>query len=240
MTSTAAQANERKAEKTTNASANIKSLVTTRPAPRNSVSFDQRVSVQDTVRADAKDSERASKKAASSTRKNASTTPSLRVPVRSTTNKDARDDASEPSEKKTKAYAQKVQGFRVTLNRMLSNKAVSMVLTFTLVAAAAVGILYSPAQTYYQSIREQASLAEEYNAIVESNNSTASYILYMKTEDGVIQAARETLGWVEFGDNAVVVYGIERSSETEEAASEAAEESEAWYLSFLDWFFGVE
>ena len=71
----------------------------------------------------------------------------------------------------------------------------------------------------------------------------AADITFLQTDEGIIQEARETLGWVERGENAVIVYGAgfeERSAVDENIIAAEVKAPATWYSWFLDPFFGVK
>ena len=132
---------------------------------------------------------------------------------------------------------------REKLNNLLARPLMASAALFcTLIVL--VGIfLYPTARTYYQSIREEARLEAEFNAVLDRNKKMAADITFLQTDDGIIQEARETLGWVQRGENAVIVYGIEYKDEADLDADIVAGTVKApttWYSPFLDFIFGVK
>ncbi len=103
-------------------------------------------------------------------------------------------------------------------------------------------VLYDPARMYYQEIREVARLQAEYDAIVARNDSLQASVDHLSTEAGVADEAREQLGWVSPGENAVNVSGLEDKESGFQAnvVSDQVKPPETWYSSILDPFFGVE
>ncbi len=147
-------------------------------------------------------------------------------------------DATEEATQNSKTYA-----VRNWLNRVLSNRGTQAV-ALVLVLVVFIGVfMYPTARTRYQAVREQARLEAEFAAVLERNQNMADEIAFLQTEEGIIQEARETLGWVEKGESAVVVYGIERDSADEldsEVVSGSVRAPETWYSAILDPIFGVE
>lgn len=114
-------------------------------------------------------------------------------------------------------------------------------MTVAFVALACV-VLYDPARMYYQQIREVARLQAEYDAIVARNDSLQASVDHLSTEAGIADAAREQLGWVNPGENAVNVSGLEEKESGFQAnvVSDQVKPPDTWYSSFLDPLFGVE
>lgn len=114
-------------------------------------------------------------------------------------------------------------------------------ITVACIALAAV-VLYDPARMYYQQIREVARLQAEYEAIVARNDSLQASVDHLSTEGGIADAAREQLGWVNPGENAVNVSGLDEKESDFQAnvVSDQVKPPDTWYSSFLDPFFGVE
>lgn len=110
------------------------------------------------------------------------------------------------------------------------------------VIALACVVLYDPARMYYQEIREVARLQAEYDAIVARNDSLQASVDRLSTEEGIADEARDQLGWVNPGENAVNVSGLEGKESTFQAnvVSDQVKPPETWYSPFLDPFFGVE
>lgn len=108
--------------------------------------------------------------------------------------------------------------------------------------AIACAVLYDPARMYYQEIREVARLQAEYDAIVARNDSLQASVDHLSTEAGIADEAREQLGWVSPGENAVNVSGLEGKESGFQAnvVSDQVKPPETWYSSILDPFFGVE
>lgn len=110
------------------------------------------------------------------------------------------------------------------------------------VVALACVVLYDPARMYYQEIREVARLQAEYDAIVARNDSLQASVDRLSTEEGIADEARDQLGWVNPGENAVNVSGLDAKESAFQAnvVSDQVEPPETWYSPFLDPFFGVE
>lgn len=108
--------------------------------------------------------------------------------------------------------------------------------------AIACAVLYDPARMYYQEIREVARLQAEYDAVVARNDSLQASVDHLSTEAGIADEAREQLGWVSPGENAVNVSGLEGKESGFQAnvVSDQVKPPETWYSSILDPFFGVE
>ncbi|MBQ9955226.1 MAG: septum formation initiator family protein [Eggerthellaceae bacterium] len=104
--------------------------------------------------------------------------------------------------------------------------------------------LYSPAQQYYQEMRDRDRLAVEYAAVAERNASIERQVARLSTPEGIQDRAREEFGWISEGEYAVSVVGL--SSQDEPADFQANINSasikapETWYSDVLDAFFGYE
>ena len=132
---------------------------------------------------------------------------------------------------------------RDTINNLLARPLVTTAAVFVTVLLLVGVFLYPTARTYYQAIREQARLEAEFSAVLERNTKMAADITFLQTDEGIIQEARETLGWVERGENAVIVYGAgfeERSAVDENIIAAEVKAPATWYSWFLDPFFGVK
>lgn len=105
--------------------------------------------------------------------------------------------------------------------------------------------LYPIAQQYYIELRSQARLQAEYTALSERNESIQSEIDHLSTDEGVKDAAREQLGWVDEGDVAVTVEGLEedpaeaeKSAVYAQVANGSVKTPATWYSPVLDVVFG--
>lgn len=110
-----------------------------------------------------------------------------------------------------------------------------------LVVFAAV-FLYSPARQYYLEMRANDQLQAEYDALNERNKAIQEEIDYLSTDEGVQDEAREQLGWVQEGEVAVVVEGLEEEPEKEPVRAQVLSGSvpapATWYSPMLDMIFG--
>ena len=110
-----------------------------------------------------------------------------------------------------------------------------------LVVFAAV-FLYSPARQYYLEMRANDQLQAEYDALNERNQAIQEEIDYLSTDEGGQDEAREQLGWVQEGEVAVVVKGLEEEPEEEAVRAQVPSGSvpapTTWYSPMLDMIFG--
>lgn len=132
---------------------------------------------------------------------------------------------------------------RGVLNNLLEKPMfVGVALFCTLIVLAGV-FLYPTARTYYQAIREQQRLEAEFSAVLDRNIRMADEIEFLQTDEGIIQEARESLGWVERGEIAVIVYGAvpDRTADLDAPIiAGSIEAPETWYSRILDPIFGVK
>ena len=108
--------------------------------------------------------------------------------------------------------------------------------------------LYTPAQQYYQSVREHDRLEAEAAILEQRNDSLDFQNDSLASDAGMEDAARQKYGYVAQGDQTAVVTGLSektldtsRDSEGIEAnvLSSNVKAPEKWYTPYLDAFFGV-
>lgn len=102
--------------------------------------------------------------------------------------------------------------------------------------------LYTPAQQYYQEMRERDRLELEYQAIVDRNEKLEQSVNYLSTDAGVEDQARADFGWIREGERAVSVSGLTVDEEinfTANIVSSDVKPPHTWYSDFLDPIFGV-
>ena len=105
-------------------------------------------------------------------------------------------------------------------------------------------LLYPAAQTYYLETREQSRLQAEYDALSARNEAIESQLEYLKTDEGIEDAAHKELGWVYDGQVAGVVRGLgdEKGTAQDELIAQVKSGSvpapETWYSPMLDVLFG--
>lgn len=123
-------------------------------------------------------------------------------------------------------------------------RSVTAVLCLVLTCA----FLYSPAQQYYQSIREHDRLAAEYEYIEQRNAVIASQNAALASDAGMEDAVRQKYGYVVEGDETAIVTGLSDSATDTSRGmsnveanvlSSAVKAPEEWYTPYLDAFFGV-
>lgn len=103
--------------------------------------------------------------------------------------------------------------------------------------------LYPSAQQLYHTVRERDQLQAEYAAIEQRNDSIQSLVSSLSTNEGVKDRARQEFGWVEPGEHAVNVYGLDVKQEstfTASVVSGSVAAPETWYSKLLDPIFGAE
>ena len=109
--------------------------------------------------------------------------------------------------------------------------------------------LYTPAQQYYQSVRERDRLAAEYVAIEERNIALQYQNIALSSDAGMEDAVRQKYGYVKPGEEVAKVSGLSdealdsaRDSANIEAnvLSSSVKAPEEWYTPYLDAFFGVK
>ena len=121
-------------------------------------------------------------------------------------------------------------------------KAITAMLCLVLVAV----FLYTPAQHYYQSVREHDRLAAEYASIQERNANLNTQNDSLASKAGMEDAVRQKYGYVVDGDETAVVSGLASSARTSHddgveanVLSSSVKAPEEWYTPYLDVFFGV-
>lgn len=110
--------------------------------------------------------------------------------------------------------------------------------------AAVLLFLYPTVQQVYLESREEDRLQAEYDALMARNDAMQDRIDYLKTDEGIQDAARQQLGWVKEGEKAVVVEGL--SEDSSDAASDvniqivsgSIPAPQTWYSPVLDVIFG--
>lgn len=106
------------------------------------------------------------------------------------------------------------------------------------------GFLYPSARTCYQAIREEARLEIEYAALEERNQALESNVAYLQTDAGVEARARSQYGWVQAGEQAGSVSGVDAVTEDPKIAAKVMSNEikppATWYSPILDPLFGVE
>ena len=106
--------------------------------------------------------------------------------------------------------------------------------------------LYPTAQRYYVNLRTHDQLQAEAEAVSERTAALAEEVEYLQTDEGVEAYAREELGWIKEGENAVLVYGLsdgagqKANNADTQIASGSIPAPETWYSPVLDVIFGVD
>ena len=108
--------------------------------------------------------------------------------------------------------------------------------------------LYTPAQQYYQSVREHDKLVAQYAVIEQRNEQLGEQNEALASNAGMEDAVRQRYGYVVGGDETAVVSGLSdyatdpsRDSDGIEAnvLASSVKAPEEWYTPYLDAFFGV-
>ncbi len=105
-------------------------------------------------------------------------------------------------------------------------------------------ILYPAARDYYYAMRENQRLNAEYEEVLNRNNKIQQRIDELNTPEGIADKAREELGWVLEGEEAVNITGLGQSEVSTGLPSDVKPGSvrapEDWWTQTLDEFFGYE
>lgn len=115
-------------------------------------------------------------------------------------------------------------------------------LCILLVLVIIIAILYSPLQNYYQSLRKEQHQQAILDAYTERNDTIKQDNEALKTDEGISAKARNELGWVEKGDNAVIVDNADSDSENafpDQVDEDSIHAPSTWYYTILDAIFFV-
>lgn len=136
------------------------------------------------------------------------------------------------------------------LRGALSEKKVTIVAIVAAVVCVCMFVacmLFPAVQQYYVEMREQARLQVEYDAVSAYNASLQSNIDSLSTDEGMQDAARQQLGWVQEGETAGTVLGLGENEGVESADNVASQVEDGsvlapdtWYSALLDLVFGYE
>ena len=106
----------------------------------------------------------------------------------------------------------------------------------------ACAFMYPAAKQYYTEMRSLQRVQAEYEAVVERNAQLAEQRDYLKSVEGIEQSAHDNYGWVNQGENAVLVYGLPQEDVLAETNlyinSGSVPAPTTWYSVLLDPFFG--
>ena len=122
------------------------------------------------------------------------------------------------------------------------------VITAVLCVVLAVAFLYTPAQQYYQSVREHDRLQAEYEAIYDRNVALDRQNETLASDAGMEDAVRERYGYIVEGEEMARVSGLSETALAREGnddieanvLSSSVKAPEEWYTPILDAFFGVK
>lgn len=105
-------------------------------------------------------------------------------------------------------------------------------------------MLYPAAQSYYVAYRMNEQLLQELVAVEARNDQIREQIAYLNTKEGIADRARERFGWVQNGEQAVNITGLDISDSTtvlpENVAAGSVKAPENRWTQFLDVLFAVE
>lgn len=110
----------------------------------------------------------------------------------------------------------------------------------TVAAVMLVGSIYTPAQQYYQQIRERDRLSAEYAAVQERNAALQSTVDWLGTEEGLEDKAHAEFGLINPDEKTASVIGIDVDNTPEFHANVvpgSIPAPETWYSSILDALF---
>lgn len=101
-------------------------------------------------------------------------------------------------------------------------------------------MLYTPAQQYYQQMRERDRLVAEYEAVLDRNEALAASVDNLQSHDGIEDKAHSEYGMVKEGEQAGSVAGIDVVGDSDFTANVipgGVPAPDTWYSGFLDVFF---
>lgn len=104
--------------------------------------------------------------------------------------------------------------------------------------------LYPTARQVYIESRNEDRLQAEYDALIARNDAMQDRIDYLKTDEGIEDAARQQLGWVKEGETAVVVEGLSEDASSADSGvnvqimNGSVPAPQTWYSPVLDVVFG--
>jgi cell division protein FtsB len=122
--------------------------------------------------------------------------------------------------------------------------ALIVVVIIGLSLALAVVVLYPMAREYYLAQREKARLSAEYEMVLGRNEKIRQQIESLQTPEGIADRAREEFGWVQEGEEAVNITGLNVYESTTALPAvvepDTVQAPETWWTRTLDEFFEVE
>lgn len=102
------------------------------------------------------------------------------------------------------------------------------------------GMLYTPAQQYYQQMRERDRLTAEYEAIIDRNESLQGLVDNLQSDEGVEDKAHSEFGLIKKGEQAGAVTGFvvdDPSDFKANIAPGSIPAPDTWYSGVLDLLF---
>ena len=130
----------------------------------------------------------------------------------------------------------------------LSSRTAKLVTT-AICAVLICAFLYTPAQQYYQAVRENERLEVEYAAVSNRNTALDEHNNSLASDAGMEDAVRQKYGYIIAGEQTAIVTGL--SDEVDQSKKQNAQVEanvlsssvkapEQWYTPILDAVFGVE
>ena len=130
----------------------------------------------------------------------------------------------------------------------LSSRTAKLV-TIAICAVFVCAFLYTPAQQYYQAVRDNARLEAEYAAVASRNAALDAHNDSLASDAGMEDAVRQKFGYIVAGEQTAVVSGLSDEVDASKRANAEVEANvlassikapEEWYTPILDALFGVE
>jgi cell division protein FtsB len=107
----------------------------------------------------------------------------------------------------------------------------------------AIIMLFGPVRTYYAAWRDAGRLSAEYEALSQQNTELMEQLDRLQSIEGIEDEARRR-GYAYPDEEVLVVDGLEEEKLADpakvDAAVEAFEENQPWYVGFLDNLFGYK
>ena len=134
-------------------------------------------------------------------------------------------------------------------SRLSLSSRTAKIVTGVLCAVLICAFLYTPAQQYYQAVRENARLEVEYAAISERNAALDEHNEALASDAGMEDAVRQKYGYIVAGEQTAVVTGLsdevdlskKQNAQVEaNVLSSSIKAPEEWYTPILDAIFNVQ
>ncbi|WP_283170861.1 FtsB family cell division protein [Curtanaerobium respiraculi] len=105
-----------------------------------------------------------------------------------------------------------------------------------------VAAVYQPAHDYYVAVRDEAKAQAQLEVLNQQNELLKQEVAYLSSDTGIQDQAALNYGWVQEGENPVVVTGVTSEANPLEPANiacvAAVKAPDTWYSGFLDPLFG--